>query len=208
MCSSSNGSHYLMKADNKTPSMTSMIEVISSISFLKPEIIADLEKIIRFATFKNNTELLKIGQVARGMYFINKGLARVYYQHKDQHVTDYFAIEGQFIGAVPSVFTLQPSKKAIQLLEDSEVSFFMVKYFEDCCARHHDLERAARKLAYFALVEEQERIERLRFYSAGERYLELEKKYPGISNRCPLKYIASYLGITPVSLSRIRAGVQ
>ncbi|MDQ4140227.1 MAG: Crp/Fnr family transcriptional regulator [Bacteroidota bacterium] len=185
-----------------------LIQAISSVSLLAPGTVADLQSIIWHAGLKSNTELLKLGQIARGMYFINQGLARVYYQHKDLDVTDYFAIDGQFIGAVPSVFTLQPSRKAIQIIEDSEVSHFLVKDFEECCARHHDLERAARKLAYFALVEEQDRIEKLRFYSAAERYLELEKKYPGISNRCPLKYIASYLGISQVSLSRIRAGVQ
>ncbi|QMU27763.1 Crp/Fnr family transcriptional regulator [Adhaeribacter radiodurans] len=193
---------------NEDKSVPLLIQVISSVSLLAPGTIADLQNIIQFKIVKSNTELLKFGQIARGMYFINQGLARVYYQHKDLDVTDYFAIDGQFIGAVPSVFTLQPSRKAIQIVEDSEVSYFWIKDFEECCAQHHDLERAARKLAYFALVEEQDRIEKLRFYSAAERYLELEKKYPGISNRCPLKYIASYLGISQVSLSRIRAGVQ
>lgn len=193
---------------NEDKSVPLLIKVISSVSLLTPGTIADLQNIIRLKIVKSNTELLKFGQIARGMYFINQGLARVYYQHRDLDVTDYFAIDGQFIGAVPSVFTLQPSQKAIQIIEDSEVSYFWVKDFEECCARHHDLERAARKLAYFALVEEQHRIEKLRFYSAAERYLELEKKYPGISNRCPLKYIASYLSISQVSLSRIRAGVQ
>jgi hypothetical protein len=62
-------------------------------------------------------------------------------------------------------------------------------------------------LAY-ALLEEQERIESLRFYSVRERYQIMEKKYPGIMNRCPLHYIASYLGTSQVSISRIRAGVQ
>ncbi len=193
---------------NEDKTVPLLIQALSSVSLLAPGTIADLQNILQFATLKSNTELLKFGQMARAIYFINKGLARVYYQHKDLDVTDYFAIDGQFIGAVPSVFTLQPSRKAIQIIEDSEVSYFWVKDFEKCCARHHDLERAARKLAYFALVEEQDRIEKLRFYSAAERYLELEKKYPGISNRCPLKYIASYLGISQVSLSRIRAGVQ
>ena len=185
-----------------------MLQVMLAISPLPPETVTDLEKIIQVAPVEQHTEVLKIGQVAQGMYFINQGLARVYYQHKDLDVTDYFAIDGQFIGAVPSLFTRQPSRKAIQLIEDSTVSFVNLNNFETCCARHHDLERAARKLACFALVEEQDRIEKLRFYSAAERYRELEKKYPGISIRCPLKFIASYLGISQVSLSRIRAGIQ
>ena len=119
------------------PRVPSMLEVIRQVSPLLPETISDLEKIIHFAFFKHNSEVLKIGQVAQGMYFINKGLARVYYQHKDLDVTDYFAIDGQFIGAVPSLFTRQPSRKAIQLIEDSELSFVSLTDFEACCARHH-----------------------------------------------------------------------
>ena len=53
--------------------------------------------------------------------------------------------------------------------------------FDACCARHHDLERAARKITAFAIVEEQERIESMRFYSAKERYELMERKYPGIT---------------------------
>ncbi|MEQ8881167.1 MAG: hypothetical protein RLQ12_16100 [Cyclobacteriaceae bacterium] len=63
-------------------------------------------------------------------------------------------------------------------------------------------------MATFAFLDCQKRIEAIRFFSAAERYKLLEKQYPGISNRIPLKHIASYLGTTQVSLSRIRAGVQ
>jgi hypothetical protein len=59
-----------------------------------------------------------------------------------------------------------------------------------------------------ALVVEQSRIEAMRFHSAKQRYEDLERQYPGISNRSPLKYIASYLNTTQVSISRIRSGVQ
>jgi len=58
------------------------------------------------------------------------------------------------------------------------------------------------------MLEGQRRIESIRFLSAKERYEELERLYPGITNRAPLKYIASYLGTTQVSVSRIRAGKQ
>ncbi len=185
-----------------------MIEAITAISPLRPESRQALAAVLRTTTCRRHTELLAMGQVAHSMYFIRKGLARVYYYHKEMDVTDYFAIDGQFVGAVPSAFTQQPSRKAIRLIEDSEVDSISLADIEACCAAHHDLERAIRKMAFFALIQEQERIESLRFHSAGERYAELQKRYPGISNRCPLKYIASYLGTSQVSLSRIRAGIQ
>ncbi len=63
-------------------------------------------------------------------------------------------------------------------------------------------------MSIFGMMEEQKRIESIRFFSARERYEELERLYPGITNRAPLKYIASYLGFTQVSIIRIRAGKQ
>ncbi len=169
---------------------------------------ADFKAIIGEKQLAKGKILLKIGQLAHTMYFIANGLARVFYLHDDKDVTDYFAIDQQFIGAVPSVITGLPSKKGIQLIEDSLLYYFKVADFEQLCSQHHDLEHLARKITQFGMLNEQERIESLRFYSMRERYELLEKKYPGIMNRCPLHYIASYLGTTQVSISRIRAGIQ
>ena len=175
---------------------------------MSEETIRDFNSIISLDHFPKNTALLEIGKNATTMFFIRKGLARAFYFHDGRDVTDYFAIDGQFIGAVPSLINHQPSKKGIHLIENSEILYFYTSDFEKCCARHHDLERAGRKLTSFALLEEQERIESLRFYSVKEKYDLMEKKYPGIMNRSPLQYIASYIGTSQVSISRIRAGIQ
>lgn len=176
-----------------------------AISPLSTESLAALSEIIEEKHYKRNTHLLKIGSVSHYMYFVNEGVARVYYEVNGLDVTDYFAIDGQFIGGVDSLFSGRPSKKGIQLLEDSTVLRVNYRQFEELCARHHDIERVGRKMAIFAFLEGQQRIESIRFHEARERYEELNRKYPGLINRCPLKYIASYLGITQVSLSRIRA---
>lgn len=81
------------------------------------------------------------------MYFVNKGLARVYYYRNEIEVTDYFAMDQQFIGGVESLFTRQPSKKAIQLIENSDIYFFSSADFDACCSHYHAIETAARKLA-------------------------------------------------------------
>lgn len=188
--------------------MNPITDVFKSIAPLKKETIDKLEQIIKNEILAKDTTLLEIGNRAKSMFFLQTGLARAFYYHDGRDVTDYFAIDGQFIGAVPSLITGQPSHKGIQLIEESDVFYFLSADFESLCAEHHDLEHAARKLLNFALIEEQQRIESLRFYSMKERYELLEKKYPGIMNRCPLHYIASYLGTSQVSISRIRAGVQ
>ncbi len=185
-----------------------MLQALMSVSPLSDESQVALNEVIENKQHKRNTHLVKIGGVSHYMYFINKGVARVYYEINGLDVTDYFAIDGQFIGAIDSLFSGRPSKKGIQLLEDAEVLRISYKKFEELCTRYHDIERVGRKIAIFAFLEGQQRMESIRFHEAKERYEELNRKYPGLVNRCPLKYIASYLGITQVSLSRIRAAAQ
>ncbi|WP_400191916.1 Crp/Fnr family transcriptional regulator [Hymenobacter sp. B81] len=152
-----------------------------------------------------NAALLAVGEVSRHLYFVHTGLARVFYFHEAVDVTDYFAIDQQFIGAVASLFTGTPSHKGIQVLEDSVVYAIAYADLERLGAQFHEVERAGRLLATFGMLEGQQRIESIRFHDAARRYQELGDKYPGLLNRCPLKHIASYLGITQVSLSRLRA---
>lgn len=185
-----------------------IVDAFSMIHPLAAESRADFNSIIHTTSLPKNTLLLDFGKKATTLFFVKKGLARAYYNRDGIEVTYYFAIDGQFIGAVPSLFDGKPSQVAIQLVENSDIHFFSYQEFEDCCARHHDLERAARKLSSLVILRGQEDVESLRFYSAQERYLMVEKRHPGIFNRCPLKHIASYIGTSQVSLSRIRAGIQ
>lgn len=184
--------------------MNPLINALALINPLSDNAQSSLKEIVHFQFLPKNTDLLEIGNVSKCLYFIHKGLARVYYCKGDVDVTDYFAMDSQFIGGVKSLFTGEPSMKGIQLLEDSEVYSLAYKEFEKLCDRYDEIERIGRKLAIFAFLTVQERMEDIQFLEAKERYYQLEKKYSGIVNRVPLKFIASYLGITQVSLSRIR----
>jgi CRP-like cAMP-binding protein len=104
-----------------------------------------------------------------------------------------------------SLFSGRPSKKAIQVLEDSEVIAINVGALSRLYDSFPEIERLFRKIFEAALVETVNRVESIQFHSAEERYSALVKEAPDVLKRVPLKYIASYLGITPVSLSRIRA---
>jgi CRP-like cAMP-binding protein len=185
-----------------------VIDAFSRVHPLSTKTREDFASIIHFQSLPKNSLLLDFGKKATTLFFIQKGLARAYYNRDGLEITYYFAIDGQFIGAVPSLFDGSPSLSAIQLIEQTDLYFCSNQDFEDCCALHHDLERAARKLSALIILRGQEDRENLRFYTARERYLMVEKRHPGISNRCPLKYIASYIGTSQVSLSRIRAGIQ
>ena len=109
------------------------------------------------------------------------------------------------IARVESLFGSLPSKKGIQVLEDSEVWSISTKQLFAHYENHRDLERLFSRLFERSYVQTIQRIENLQFHTAEERYELLAKDQPEVLRRIPLKYIASFLGITQVSLSRIRA---
>lgn len=185
-----------------------IIEAFTAISPLSEAAREAIVEVTTHHTYPKGHHLLELWHVDRYFHYIHHGAGRVYYLKDGLDITDYFALDQQFLGGVESLFTQRPSQKAIELLEESEVYSMLYEDMERLSAQYHEIETLGRRLAIFAFLEGQQRIESIRFLSAAERYQELEKKYPGISNRVPLKHIASYLGTTQVSLSRIRRGIQ
>ena len=104
-----------------------------------------------------------------------------------------------------SLFTGKPSRKAIQILEDAEIIAINANELFQLYDIYPSIERLFRKIFEAAYVETVNRIESIQFHTAEERYQALVDKAPNVVQRVPLKYIASYLGITQQSLSRIRA---
>lgn len=156
-------------------------------------------------SFKKNTDIQPIGHTCKTIYFVKHGCVRIYYFKNDIDITESFEFENAVVARAESLFTGTPSRKAIQAIEDTVLiainSNKLFKLFDS----QPDLERLFRKIIENAYVNTVNRIESLQFYTADERYFNLLKDHPNILKRVPLKFIASYLGITPVSLSRIRA---
>lgn len=153
-----------------------------------------------------HSDLQSIGQTCRTIYFLEKGLARIYYFKQDIEITESFSFENSLVVRYESLISNAASNKGIQLLEDSKLiavnSNQLFRLFETS----QEIERLFRKILESELVNQINRTESLQFHTAEERYNDLIKQSPEVLRRIPLKYIASYLGITPVSLSRIRAG--
>ena len=155
-------------------------------------------------TIKKNRDLQPIGHTCKTIYFINKGIARIYYFKDGIDVTENFFFENSIIARVESLFTGKPSRKAIQVLEDAEITGINANLLFKLYDSFPEIERLFRKIFEAAYVETVHRIEGIQFHTAEERYKALLLEAPDILKRVPLKYVASYLGITQVSLSRIR----
>ena len=174
----------------------------NSLSLEAEKAIAEISKII---IVKKNTDLQPIGHTCKTIYFINTGLARIYYYKDGTDITESFAFENNIIARIESLFTGKPSRKAIQILEDAEIVAINSSQLFKLYDKFPEIERLFRLIFESAYLDTVNRIEGIQFHTAEERYNALLKEAPDVIKRVPLKYVASYLGITQVSLSRIRA---
>lgn len=165
-------------------------------------LIADTARPVAIA---KNHFLQHIGQTCRTIYYIQKGCTRVFYMLNEQEITECFSFEGELAVRFESLLTNAPSRRAIQVLEDSEFLAFDMNKLDVVFTNQPFIEAMFRRLFHAYHIQSIERMENLQFKSAEERYHTLLTHHPDVIKRVPLKFIASYLGITPVSLSRIRA---
>ena len=184
--------------------MTSLFQYFKKFNPLSKEAEIAIAEITSIVTIKKNKDLQPICHTCKTIYFINKGVARIYYFKDGIDITESFSFENNIIARVESLFTGKPSRKAIQILEDAEVVAINANQLFKLYDTFPEIERLFRKIFEAAYVETVNRIEGMQFHSAEERYNALLNEAPNVLMKVPLKYVASYLGITQVSLSRIR----
>lgn len=184
--------------------MNSLISYFNQIQALSKEAENEIRYISKLIEVKKNSILQPIGHTCNTIYFLKTGVARIYYFKEDNEITESFSFENSIVVRYESLFTNRPSKKAIQILEDSEIISVDAVSFFGLFKRFTELEGLFNKIIKSALLENINRVESIQFHTAEERYNMLIKEAPNVLKRVPLKHIASYLGITPVSLSRIR----
>ena len=167
-----------------------------------------LDALAKPVTYPKGYLLHRQGQVSRSIYLILKGMARTYYySHEGHNVTNQFYVEKEVVAAMESLYTQQPSYYNIELLEDCQLLSLDYQAIEKLYTQHHDLESCGRVLAIQCYLEENERSRGFQMMNAKQRYLQLAKAQPEILRRANLGHIASYIGISQVQLSRIRAEI-
>jgi CRP-like cAMP-binding protein len=156
-----------------------------------------------------NDLLVQEGKLARELGLVLEGNFRQYYTRDGEEKTTYFFFENHFIGGYMSCVSGQPSLLNIEALTPARVAMFPYAVLQELYHRSHLWERFGRMLAEYLGMGLEERMVDLLLLTAEERYLKLQNgNKQKILERIPQHYIANYLGITPVSLSRIRAGIS
>lgn len=151
--------------------------------------------------------LLNEGDTSDEVHFIEKGLVRAFYYKGNKEVTSWMAHEGRFIWPLPSYLFRRPSRENIQIIEPATL----------LTIKRHDLSELKQKYEAFSNLECSIMERYILFYDiriqllllkAEDRFEEYQKIFPEISLRMPLKHIATYLGIDPATLSRIRGNYK
>lgn len=163
-----------------------------------------LKDSIAEVSFSKGHILLKAQRIEKSIYFIKKGIVRAFAPVEGQNITFWFGEEGETILSMRSYVESKKGYENIELLEDCELYELGIERLNELY--HCDIQIAnwGRRLAEKELLKIESRMISAELKSAKERYDELITNSPNLIQRIPLKHIASYLGITQVSLSRIR----
>lgn len=188
--------------------MQKFIDYLSGLAKLSPQVKSAIESKLIWQEFPKKHVLIKELSLCNRLYFIEEGLARVFYLKDGKEITDWFCSEGMLVGPVVRNFPQKEGPHAVELIESSKVSSIHFDDLQELFDTHHEVERMGRILAIQAVLFIQNRLDSLQFESAQQRYENLLKTYPSIIEKAPLGYIASYLGITQVTLSRIRGSLN
>lgn len=156
---------------------------------------------------KKNTLYLKEGEVSKYIGYVYKGMLRLFYYKNKKDLTEHFACEGTNFFSIESFFRQQPTHLMIEALENSVVYGLPHDDLLELAAEHYEIEVMYRTLIENSLILSQQKADTLRFESANERYRRLLREHPEIIQRAPLSHIASYLLMTPETLSRVRASL-
>lgn len=184
--------------------MNPFIKKFSEYGTLSEEAKTELEKRIQYFKKKKNDFLLKQGQIVSSLFLMETGFVRAFFIKNNKEINSWFCAENVITGSILPVFSGRLSFENIQFLEDSVVYSISVEDLNDLYRKFPELNLIGRKIAEELCVILEERITSLHTESAEERYQSLIAGFPNILQRVSLGHIASYLGITQETLSRIR----
>lgn len=166
-----------------------------------------LESILVPMKFARGEKVVESGDVSDAIYYVERGMVREFYFKNNKSVTEYLAADGTIVMSIESLFREEPSKLVIEALEPTIVYALPKKRLEEVALHNVNIQILYRKILEESLIISQRRADLLRFESAKDRYLKLCKLNPKVIMKAPLVYVASYLQMTPETLSRVRSAV-
>ena len=164
-----------------------------------------LESVLVPMKFAKGKMILGEGEVCENIYYLDKGLIRQFYFKNGKEVTEHLGSDRSIFMCIESLFRETPSLLQVEAIESCQIYALPKHRLEQVALHNVNIQILYRKILEESLILSQVHADLVRFETAGDRYKKMCKLMPQVVLRAPLVYIASYLQMTPETLSRVRA---
>ena len=166
-----------------------------------------LESLLVPIKYGKGEKILQEGEICRNISYIERGLIRQFYFKNGKEVTEHLGVDHSIFMCIESLFKEEPTRLQVEALEATLVYILPKSKLEAAAIRNVNIQMLYRKILEESLIQSQVHADLMRFETAPNKYKRLCELSPQVVLRAPLTYIASYLQMTPETLSRIRSGV-
>ena len=199
------GQHKQVQTNkNIPPDISSVIETLNYFYPLSEGIKDYFRKHTYSCSFRKGKLLLKAGEVCEHIYFIKKGAVRGFIKDGTKDITTWITAENEVVSSISSLDIREPAQENMQAIENCEMLALTYADFQDLYVKFPEFNIVARKLLQKYYQDAERRAFIARVTKAEKKYRLFLTRYGHLANRIPLKYIASFLGITLETLSRVR----
>ena len=164
-----------------------------------------LESVLVPMKFAKGEIILKEGDVCEHVYYVERGLTLQFYFKNGKELTEHIGVEHSIVMCIESLFMEKPTHLQLEALEPTLIYAMPKRKLEEVALHNVNIQILFRKILEESLIISQVHADMLRFETEQDRYLKLCKLSPQVVLRAPLVYVASYLQMTPETLSRVRA---
>jgi cAMP-binding proteins - catabolite gene activator and regulatory subunit of cAMP-dependent protein kinases len=185
--------------------MQAIFENITQFAILSEQLKNELEKWSEKKEASKGDLLLEQGKICRYLYFLEKGFARGFYYHDGKDITSWFAFENDIVTSMYSFIRQRPGIENIEILETSQLYCISYVHLQRLYKEYPEFNLIGRLITEKYYIQLESRLFSLQYLPAKERYKKLLEEKPQLLQRASLGHIASYLGISQETLSRIRA---
>jgi len=188
--------------------MEEVLQLLHTVQPLSAELRDHISSILQQKTLPKKSYLLKAGHVCRNIYFIRKGILRCYYMKGDIEVCSWFMKERDLVISIESFYTQSPSYEYLQALEETEVWYISYNELQRIYRDFPEFNGTGRILTQQYHQHWAWQLFAIRMQSAEERYKWLMEHHPELLLRVAAKYIATYLDIAEVTLSKLKGNIN
>jgi len=194
----------IQTSKNISPDISSVIDTLNYFYPLSEGIKDYFRKHSYSCSFRKGKLLLKAGEICEHIYFIKKGAVRGFIKEGTRDITTWITAENEVVSSISSLDAREPAQENMQAIENCELLALTYADFQDLYVKFPEFNIVARKLLQKYYKDAEGRAFIARVTSAEKKYQLFLIRYGHLGNRIPLKYIASFLGITLETLSRVR----